>query len=188
MSLPRYPKYKDSGAEWLGEVPEHWEVKALKHLATLNDDELPESTNPDYEISYVDIGSVSLERGIEKTETMLFSEAPSRARRRVRDGDVIVSTVRTYLKAISPIDEPVDNLIVSTGFAVVRPGKSLSPQFAHFALQSQAFVEDVIARSIGVTGQCQVLCFNQVCSLARRRLDSSVAISIQRSMSVFMTS
>jgi len=38
------------------------------------------------------------------------------------------------------------------------------------------------------TGQCQVLCWNQVCLLAMRRLDSSVAISIQRSTSVFMTS
>ena len=26
MSFPRYPKYKDSGVEWLGEVPEHWDV------------------------------------------------------------------------------------------------------------------------------------------------------------------
>jgi type I restriction enzyme, S subunit len=33
MSFPRYPRYKDSGVEWLGEVPEHWEVKRLKHLA-----------------------------------------------------------------------------------------------------------------------------------------------------------
>ena len=30
MSFPRYPKYKDSGVEWLGQVPEHWEVKRLK--------------------------------------------------------------------------------------------------------------------------------------------------------------
>ncbi len=30
MSFPRYPKYKDSGVEWLGEVPEHWEVIPLK--------------------------------------------------------------------------------------------------------------------------------------------------------------
>ena len=30
MSFPRYPKYKDSGVEWLGQVPEHWEVKPLK--------------------------------------------------------------------------------------------------------------------------------------------------------------
>jgi len=29
MSFPRYPKYKDSGVEWLGEVPEHWELKRL---------------------------------------------------------------------------------------------------------------------------------------------------------------
>lgn len=30
MSFPRYPAYKDSGVEWLGEVPEHWEVVRLK--------------------------------------------------------------------------------------------------------------------------------------------------------------
>jgi type I restriction enzyme S subunit len=35
MSLPRYPKYKDSGAAWLGEVPEHWEIKPLKYIASL---------------------------------------------------------------------------------------------------------------------------------------------------------
>ena len=32
MSLPRYPSYKDSGVEWLGEVPGHWDVKRLKHV------------------------------------------------------------------------------------------------------------------------------------------------------------
>jgi len=32
MSFPRYPKYKDSGVEWLGEVPEHWEVSKLRRL------------------------------------------------------------------------------------------------------------------------------------------------------------
>jgi type I restriction enzyme S subunit len=32
MSFPRYPKYKDSGVEWLGEVPEHWELRRLKFL------------------------------------------------------------------------------------------------------------------------------------------------------------
>jgi len=34
MSLPRYSKYKDSGIQWLGQVPEHWEVKRLKRIAT----------------------------------------------------------------------------------------------------------------------------------------------------------
>jgi type I restriction enzyme S subunit len=55
------------------------------------------------------------------------------------------------LKAICPIEEPVDNLIASTGFAVIRPGQFLAPQFAHYVLQSPAFVADVIARSTGVS-------------------------------------
>lgn len=32
MSFPRYPKYKDSGVEWLGEVPEHWRIIPLHRL------------------------------------------------------------------------------------------------------------------------------------------------------------
>ena len=32
MSFPRYPEYKDSGADWLGEVPVHWEVRALRRV------------------------------------------------------------------------------------------------------------------------------------------------------------
>jgi type I restriction enzyme, S subunit len=39
MSLPRYPKYKDSGVEWLGEVPEHWEVYPIKRIACLQSGE-----------------------------------------------------------------------------------------------------------------------------------------------------
>ena len=35
MSFPRYPKYKDSGVELLGEVPDNWDVVALKRIATL---------------------------------------------------------------------------------------------------------------------------------------------------------
>jgi type I restriction enzyme S subunit len=36
MSFPRYERYKDSGVEWLGEVPEHWQVKRLKHIKALS--------------------------------------------------------------------------------------------------------------------------------------------------------
>ena len=35
MSFPRYPKYKPSGVEWLGEVPEHWDADQSKHLGRL---------------------------------------------------------------------------------------------------------------------------------------------------------
>ncbi len=35
MSLPRYPEYKDSGVEWLGEVPAHWDVKRLRRFSCM---------------------------------------------------------------------------------------------------------------------------------------------------------
>ena len=150
MKFPAYPKYKSSGVEWLGDVPEHWEVKRLKYSATINDEALPETTDPNFELTYVDIGSVDQSHGIVAKESLIFETAPSRARRVVRDGDTIVSTVRTYLKAIAPIRNPEPNLIVSTGFAVIRP-QDIEPGFLSYALRETGFVDTVVARSVGVS-------------------------------------
>ena len=130
---------KASGAEWLGEVPSHWQMKRLKYLATINDEVLTETTDPDMEISYVDIGNVDSVEGITSTEDLVFENAPSRARRIVHRGDIIVSTVRTYLRAIARIGDEDANLIVSTGFAVIRP-KTLNDGFATYALKAPYFV------------------------------------------------
>lgn len=148
---PQYEKYKPTRCAWLKEIPEHWEFKRVKNVATHNDEALDERTDPDLEIDYVDISSVTLINGIERTESMLFEKAPSRARRKVKDGDIIVSTVRTYLKAIAPICNPPENMIVSTGFAVVRPKENLHSGFAGYLLQSNGFVGNVVANSVGVS-------------------------------------
>ena len=145
-----YPTYKPTGVEWLGEIPAHWEVRRLKYLATVNDEALPDTTDPDMEITYVDIGNVDSIAGITGTEDLVFEDAPSRARRVVRQGDVIVSTVRTYLKAIARIEPTDANLIVSTGFAVIRP-LDLDSGFAAYALSSPYFVDRVVAHSVGVS-------------------------------------
>ena len=145
-----YPAYKPSGAEGLGDIPAHWEVRRLKYLATVNDEALPETTDPDLEITYVDIGNVDSIAGITGTEDLVFEDAPSRARRIVRQGDVIISTVRTYLKAIARIEPTDANLIVSTGFAVIRP-RDLDSGFAAHALSSPYFVDRVVAHSVGVS-------------------------------------
>jgi type I restriction enzyme S subunit len=151
MSFPRYLKYKASGVEWLGEVPEHWEVKRIKDAASHNDDVLDETTPSDASFAYVDISGVEAGRGIVTTERVTFGTAPSRARRLVRDGDVIVSTVRTYLRAVARVQQPPRDLLVSTGFAVLRPRDGLDPEFLGFAAESSLFVDEVIARSTGVS-------------------------------------
>jgi type I restriction enzyme, S subunit len=150
LKLLVYPNYKPSGVEWLGNVPEHWKVERLKYSATINDEALAETTDPGYEFRYVEISNVDAVNGIVAEDEMVFETAPSRARRVVRDGDTIVSTVRTYLRAIAPIRNPSNNLIVSTGFAVVRP-RSAMPAFLSYALRESSFVETVVARSVGVS-------------------------------------
>jgi len=146
-----YPAYKDSGIDWLGEIPAHWEVTRLKHLARLNPESLLEDTHPERQMIYVDIGGVdSLGRIVEK-EQLTFASAPSRARRLVREGDVIVSTVRTYLRAIAPISNPEPGMVVSTGFAVVRLTDELTSDYAAYALRAPYFVERVVANSKGVS-------------------------------------
>jgi type I restriction enzyme, S subunit len=146
-----YPAYKDSGVELLGQVPAHWELKRLKHLAWLNPETLTEDTDPTLEMTYVDIGGVNNLGRIVESEPLTFAAAPSRARRLVRNGDVIVSTVRTYLRAIAPIRDPDPRLVVSTGFAVVRPEDGLTTDYAAYALRAPYFVERVVANSKGVS-------------------------------------
>ena len=145
-----YPAYKPSGVDWLGEIPAHWEARRLKYLATVNDEALSETTDPDMEITYVDIGNVDSVEGITGAQDLVFEDAPSRARRIVRQGDVIISTVRTYLKAIARIEPKGTNLVVSTGFAVIRP-RHLDDGFVAYALSSPYFVERVVAHSVGVS-------------------------------------
>lgn len=130
----------------------NWPTRRLKFLATLNDEALTEDTEPDYELLYIDIGNVDSLGRIHDIAPYRFEAAPSRARRRVAEGDVIISTVRTYLEAIAPITEPPENLVVSTGFAVVRPKlDELDPGFCKYALRERRFMHEVVARSTGIS-------------------------------------
>ncbi|MCQ2078090.1 MAG: restriction endonuclease subunit S [Bacteroidaceae bacterium] len=140
-------KMKDSGVEWIGEVPEGWEIKKMKFICTVNDEVLPESSG-DFKIKYIEIGDVDFNNGIMGSSEYSFKEAPSRARRITRKGDVIISTVRTYLKAIAKIEE--DGYIVSTGFAVLR-GHNIMSDFLAYSLMTDSFVMRVLANSVGVS-------------------------------------
>jgi len=128
------------------------EQKRLKYAATINDESLTEATEPDYELQYIDIGNVDAYGTVQDVVTYKFEDAPSRARRIARHGDVIISTVRTYLQAIAPIENPPNNLIVSTGFAVVRPMVNLfDARYCKYAVREKRFLWEVESRSTGVS-------------------------------------
>ena len=148
-SVP-HPAHKSPGWEWLEDLPKDWEVRKVKQCLAINESTLPETTNPDLQFRYIEIGAVDSGDLVEPPAIIRFSAAPSRARRIVKDGDTIVSTVRTYLKAVWYADDPGDDLICSTGFAVLTPKQGTIPKFASYVAQSAPFTDQVTAESVGI--------------------------------------
>ena len=150
--MQKMRKMKDSGIEWIGEIPEGWEIIPVKYLAKYNYDTLAESCSPDFEFSYIDIGSVTYTDGITNYQNFKFKDAPSRARRIVHSGDILVSTVRTYLRAVACVNEHQLPQIASTGFLVLQADISkIHPHFLMYSVLSDNFICKVEANSVGIS-------------------------------------
>lgn len=128
---------------------EYSQVKRLKDIANINENTLPESTNNDFEFNYIDISSVDYVNGIRETKEYKFGESPSRARRVVNSKDTLISTVRTYLKAIAYVEKD-DNYIASTGFAVLTPKCNVNSKFLFYLMSSESSLQQIERFSYGV--------------------------------------
>lgn len=97
------------------------------------------SINPEREygeeaFTYIDISSVSSGTGkIDKSQRIKGCDAPSRARRGISKGDILMSTVRPNLKAFSYVDFDTTGFVASTGFAVLTP-KNVNGKYLLYAL------------------------------------------------------
>jgi len=142
---------KDSGVEWIDEIPSHWEIKKLKYIVDDNVESLSGSTNPNLELRYIEISDVDSDGNISTPTEYLYSESPSRCRRVCHEGNVIISTVRTYLKSIGLIEREEKNLICSTGFSVLKPKKGFNSKYIFYLLRSNWFLSKVVSKSEGVS-------------------------------------
>jgi len=123
----------------------------LKDLAIMNQYTLPETTAGDYAFHYIDIGSVDGDGKVALGEPILFDSAPSRARRIVKRNDVLISTVRTYLKAIAPVDFDATDVVASTGFAVCTPTNETHPSYLAYAVRSDGVINEICKESSGIS-------------------------------------
>ena len=130
----------------LGLIPKGWEVKKLENVALINPANIRKGQEPKW-IKYVDISSVS-DGIINQVKPMVFAEAPSRARRLVSHGDIIWSAVRPERRAFSLIVHPDPELVVSTGFVVVRPVE-IPYSYLYTTLATQKFTDWLAARATG---------------------------------------
>lgn len=100
-------------------------------ICKVNPETLNSATAPDLTFRYIDISSVA--KGIidwESVQSLRFADAPSRARRVVRPGDVLICTVRPLLGSHAAANwSEQEGFVCSTGFAVIRPCEQMNPHF-----------------------------------------------------------
>ena len=110
-----------------------WKMKRLGDIADIDPENLPNNTDPDYEFNYISLEQVDTGQLLGFTE-IVFRTAPSRARRVLRENDILMSTVRPNLMAHLFFRGQIANAVCSTGFAVIRSKPNLSDPgflFAH---------------------------------------------------------
>ena len=130
----------------LGPIPRGWTTALLADMADVN----AKSIKKDYpyaRIQYVDISSVS-QGSLDQTTAYDLADAPSRAKRLVQTGDIIWSCVRPNRKAYLYIDRPADNLVVSTGFAVLSP-LAVPASYLYQWVTTQCFVDYLTTYATG---------------------------------------
>lgn len=107
---------------------------------------------PTSDFTYIDVGSIDNDKGVVLNPKILSAdEAPSRARKLVKKGSIVYSTVRPYLKNIAVIEsEYVPEAIASTAFAIIHPAVEMASQFFACYLRSPSFVSYVESVQTGI--------------------------------------
>lgn len=154
MSLPRYPTYKESGTEWLGKVPEHWEVRRSRRLFALRDEPAQESdrqltASQKYGMVYQD-EFVALE-GRRVVEVIKGGDIL----KHVEPGDFVIS-MRSFQGGIESCELSGST---SSAYVVLRPGRQVYRAFFSYVLKSRRYIEALQATS-NLVRDGQALRFN----------------------------
>lgn len=112
------------------------------------------TTNPESKFSYIDVSSIDntkYEIDYSKVENISAEDAPSRARREVKEESVIYSTVRPYLNNVAIVKNSFDyKPIASTAFEVITVFEGILNKYVYRYLLSDPFLDYVNFKMVGV--------------------------------------
>jgi restriction endonuclease S subunit len=142
----QYPKYKESGVEWLGEIPIHWEVRRLKNIAPLKDKKVPHSLS---NLPYVALERIESRTGrlvarLQEYEPLIG--ANDGAEFLFEPGDVLFGKLRPYLAKVFRADFRGR---CSTELIVLRCHNDITPSFLAYQLLGNYFICSVDAFAYG---------------------------------------
>jgi type I restriction enzyme S subunit len=160
VSFPRYPAYKDSGEEWLGHVPEHWNVSRLRFTALLNPSknevrQLP----PETAVTFLPMEAIGEDGSIDLSRERTIADV-GEGYTFVRDGDVVLAKITPcFENGKGALMLGLQNGIGfgTTELIVVRPvAQKLSPSFLHYLFTSSLFRQAGESWMYGAGGQKRV--------------------------------
>lgn len=121
----------------------------VSDVASLVDDRVDPRRQGWMDFEYVEISDVDTRIGVVGSKRVPAAEAPSRARKLIREGDVLVSTVRPERGSVGVTPAHLDHSICSTGFAVLRC-KSIHPLALVWLLKTDLVRRQMIRNNIGI--------------------------------------
>ena len=129
------------------ERPDGWRKVRLGDVVEINQRNWdPRDGAP---ILYLDLTAVIAPGRLDEPKELAASDAPSRARRRVLSGDILVSTVRPNLRGFARVQKAAENLVASTGFAVLTPSTEVEGSFVYHHVMTEQFAARLEAAATG---------------------------------------
>ena len=145
-NLKPYPVMKDSGVEWLGEVPKHWEVLPNRALF----DEIKDRDYPDEEML-----SVTIKKGVIRQAALLENSSKKDSSnldrsnyKLVKPGDIAYNKMRAWQGAIGV---SAFRGIISPAYVVQRPRDCSEPGYFHRLFRISSFAKEAERWSYGIT-------------------------------------
>src|ERR1700693_2655703 len=133
------PSFQAPTASDPQDLPPGWIITTLGEVTQAGVDQGSPAGAGDF--TYIDISSVHSDyKQIVQPKMLPKAEAPSRARQRLKAGDVLVSMTRPNLNAVGLVPESLDGAVGSTGFHVLR-ARGADPGWLFYLVQSGAFVQ-----------------------------------------------
>ncbi len=143
VGFPKYESYKDSGVEWLGEIPSHWQLLRTKNIFHLVTEPAPKNNDEELLSVYSDIGVKPRkeleERGNKASTTDGYWF--------VKKGDVVVNKLLAWMGAIGVSDY---DGVTSPAYDILRAYKAIDSKFYHYLFRNPICISKLKQHSKGI--------------------------------------
>lgn len=137
MSFPRYPQYKDSGAEWLRETPKHWGMAALKYLVSMKSGGTPSKDNLDYwdgDISWASAKDLKVDY-LSDTADHITQDAVDAGASLVPAGSLLVVVRGMILAKIFPVVQTKTPMAINQDLKALQPKPGIGSRYLSWLLR-----------------------------------------------------